>query len=345
MTKGSRLWLFWIVTLALAFALPVAAVEIVLGSWFFDANGLRFLNVPRNIVVQHDTSSLIDGGGIAVYRRDRYGLRGDYGVPSEIDVLAIGGSTTNEGFVSEGQTWVDVLRRELNRLGRSLNVVNAGVDGHSTVGHIRSFEVWFPRIPELRPSYVIAYVGLNDVEVEAYETYNAIDSAGIWTRLTRALKSNSALVNLYRRLRGVQMVHGSGAVTGEFVFDDPESANHEMRYIHRLGAYEGRLRHLQSLIRKFGAIPIFVTQPRGNYRVLDGHVFGLSPRAVDTYIVTRLFNDKTLKLCRETGGICIDLAAELQFEDGDFYDLNHTSPRGSEKIGSYLARKLHDLLD
>ena len=180
----------------------------------------------------------------------------------------------------------------------------------------------------------------------AYEVYDAIESPGRWARLTRALKNNSALVHLYRRFRdsGVQVVHGSGTVTGEFMFENPEDADHEMRYMHRLEAYERRLRRLQSLIRKFGATPIFVTQPRGDYRVIEGRVLGLSPRSVDSYIVTRLFNDKTLELCRETGGICIDLAAELHFEDGDFYDVNHTSPRGSQKIGAYLARTLQEFL-
>lgn len=44
--------------------------------------------------------------------------------------------------------------------------------------------------------------------------------------------------------------------------------------------------------------------------------------------MTRQFDGRTLEECRQAGGICIDLEAELHFEDGDFYDLNHTSPQG-----------------
>jgi len=51
-------------------------------------------------------------------------------------------------------------------------------------------------------------------------------------------------------------------------------------------------------------------------------------------------NQTTLKVCRESGGICIDLERELDFKDEDFYDLTHNTPGGAQKIGHYLAEKL-----
>lgn len=44
------------------------------------------------------------------------------------------------------------------------------------------------------------------------------------------------------------------------------------------------------------------------------------------------------------GGICIDLAKELTFEDEDFYDGAHNTPQGAKKIGRYLYTKLHNVL-
>ncbi|MDP7650174.1 MAG: hypothetical protein QGF38_00525 [Rhodospirillales bacterium] len=38
--------------------------------------------------------------------------------------------------------------------------------------------------------------------------------------------------------------------------------------------------------------------------------------------------------------ICLDLSAELDFKDGDFFDDVHTAPKGSEKIGTYVAEKM-----
>lgn len=52
------------------------------------------------------------------------------------------------------------------------------------------------------------------------------------------------------------------------------------------------------------------------------------------------FNEMSLDLCARAGGICIDLAGELRFEQGDFYDHAHTTAAGSRRIGEYLFGKL-----
>lgn len=49
--------------------------------------------------------------------------------------------------------------------------------------------------------------------------------------------------------------------------------------------------------------------------------------------------------CREVMAVCIDLAAELFFEDGDHYDEVHTTPKGSARIGRYLFEKLKDVIE
>ena len=41
---------------------------------------------------------------------------------------------------------------------------------------------------------------------------------------------------------------------------------------------------------------------------------------------------------------CLDLAAELRFEPGDFYDYEHNTPQGARKIGQWLAGKLAGLV-
>ncbi len=47
-----------------------------------------------------------------------------------------------------------------------------------------------------------------------------------------------------------------------------------------------------------------------------------------------------MKACREKKAICLDLSAELEFKDGDFFDDVHTAPQGSAKIGIYVAEKI-----
>jgi hypothetical protein len=54
-------------------------------------------------------------------------------------------------------------------------------------------------------------------------------------------------------------------------------------------------------------------------------------------------NRRTMKVCRALEAICIDLAGELFFGENDTYDLFHTTPRASRRIGVYLYEKLKDV--
>ena len=86
----------------------------------------------------------------------------------------------------------------------------------------------------------------------------------------------------------------------------------------KLRAYRARLVQLNALIRKFGARPIYVTQPRVDGRLVDGQwqqIAG-SDGARDTATVAAI-NRTTLAFCRDTGATCIDLAGQLDFAPGD----------------------------
>jgi hypothetical protein len=51
-----------------------------------------------------------------------------------------------------------------------------------------------------------------------------------------------------------------------------------------------------------------------------------------------------MEVCRTWHITCLDLAAELRFTEGDFYDYEHNTPRGAEKIGRWLSGKLAGLV-
>ena len=123
---------------------------------------------------------------------------------------------------------------------------------------------------------------------------------------------------------------------------------------------------LAERVREWGAVPMFVTQSRGDSKVVDGKIMGLettrthvgdvhvdgilgrlvvtNTNGVDYYLMLSLFNRAMLQVCRAVEGICIDLAGELQFQTGDFYHHTHNASRGTERIGAYLFRKLRERL-
>lgn len=328
-------------------------LELAFGSWF-DPRPAIPVRVPRNVEIVFDATNYYPGGGRFVYRRDRYGLRGDYGSLSDIDVLAIGGSTTNELYVGEGQTWADVLAAEFRANGRAISVANAGVDGHSTVGHLRSFESWFPALPGLRPRYVLAYVGINDVHLELEENarYDSFlrDSAG--ERLRRYLRDNSALYEAYRvsigllRAKRTRLLHGSvdwGAAEWQEAQHPSELPDLKGRLAQLRDDFGNRLALLIDRIRDFGADAIIVTQHRATYR-RSGDRLLVSGSGVGDYQVQTLFNARAMEVCRSRTAICIDLAAEIEFAIDDFQDYVHTTPQGSRRIGEFLHAKLKDVV-
>lgn len=351
---------FWktlrLVTINLAVLVAgLVTAELVFGGWVFGEN-YGAMPIPKDFKRRFDVSKLYDGD-TSTFIRDEHGLRGSYPDPSQIDILLIGGSTTNELFVSEGQTWGDVMARSFREAGREMVVVNAGVDGQSTIGHLKNFDLWFPKIPGLKARYMLAYVGINDLGVAM-----ASGKLTKWDHMEdrhrtfkRYLLNNSALYALFRNVRGMiyarnaHLVHTMGNYAGsdwQPAPIPPDIAAARERYADHLGAYAGRLHELARRIRAWGAEPIFITQHRSDYRILDGRVLGrkLEDGSIDTGLYADLmaFNQVTLETCREVGAICVDLAGELFFEDGDHYDALHTTPRGSAKIGRYLFDRLHD---
>lgn len=336
--------------------LLLVPVELVMGSWVF---GPKFgaLNVPRDVTRHFDATGLYPGGGPIRYVRDSYGLRGDYGRPADVDLLVIGGSTANEIYVDEGKTWSSVLAGGLGAAGLDLKVANGAVDGQSTVGHLKAFEVWFPMIPGLRPRYVLAYVGINDIALEASAPADDMRNPTLAVRARNFLANHSAIYGMVRTIRGhlrardAQLLHGSGvSFRHEWVEAVPQPDVEAARpaFAARLAAYEERIEALSVRIREFGATPIFVTQVRYEYQVRNGRVFGVLDRRgafnLEAYVAMTLFNRSLLAACRRVGAICVDLASELEFENGDFYDNLHTTPAGSRRIGDYLAAKLRPIL-
>jgi len=339
---------------ALLILAVLVIAEAVFGSWFFGPNLGLLLNVPRNVEIRHDVSNFIPGGGIAVYRKDEYGFRGTYDTPAAIDMLVIGGSTTNELYTDEKDTWVEVMRRALARNGKNLVVVNAAVDGHTTVGHIRSFDHWFPNVPGLKPRHVLAYIGINDMYTDEHERYDVMTPEGLWQRIRARVRNSSAIYNLIRTVRGsirarrVRLVYGSGRPRDlkPVPVKDIEKIRARLakELARDIAAYRERAKLLAGRIKGFGAQPIFVTQMRGDSFVVDGRLMGVGGGGLVDRLTLGLFNQVTMAVCRAAGGICIDLGKELLFAPSDFDDYVHPLPAGSRKIGEFLAARLGGVL-
>lgn len=354
--KLHRLFRIVAVNVALLVA-AIVVLELIFGHWI-RSDHLGRLNIVRG-QREYDVSHLYHTDHpVITYTRDEYGLRGDYSSPDSIDILTIGGSTTDQRDLADGQTWQDVLEREFAKRGRRVVVVNAGVDGQSTYGHIKDFDWWFPYIPNLHARYYLFYVGINDFFREEGHWFDALEK-GTPLSVTGQISEKSALYNVARMIHGTfharvvyDLTHRSIDFSKHRWTDRPLLDNHPALMHDRLEAYRGRLRELCARVAEAGGTPIFVTPPSRRYRKTPGGVVGSAEtfpferqeaNGMDYYYMIRLLDDVTMEVCHECGGVCIDMAAETTWDNDDFYDYVHNTPKGAQKVGRYLYEKLKPL--
>jgi len=340
----------------LVLLVALVLVELLFGAWVRH-DSLNRLNIVRDRQVQFSTAHLYDSAtGVSNYTRDKYGLRGNFRQPAEITVLTVGGSTTDQRYVSDELTWQAVLQRELAAAGKLVVFGNAGVDGQSTVGHLKSFEWWFPLIPGLKPEYIIFYVGINDFYRQSEVDYDDLRTSRDKRTLRQLLREYSALYHLTYTIYGVYQTkvrhragHGKVDFTTMQWTTAPLRDDHSALMITTLQQYRPRLQLLIEQTRALGAVPIFVTQPTHWYRIKNGqsegaaeitHFAGAKINGVDRHLMMRLLDAATCEVAAGNGLLCIDIGATENWKDEDFYDFTHMTPSGAEKLGKKMAASL-----
>lgn len=339
----------------LALLIPV---ELVLGNWVrpMSLGDLRRFSIPIGLRYTFDPSVLYPANGVttATYTRDEWGLRGTASSLREIDVVTVGGSTTDQRYLDDQWTWQAVAERELRVAGRPLVFTNAGVDGQSTVGHAFNFRYWFPLLEGLRPRVVLFYLGINDVlKGDDRETYDRSVDATAW-------RNKSVLFQLYKVVHGNLRAREVGVTHGHL---RPEASEFTSEGLMSPSEREALARdvtttfliHVDGLrqdVVAWGAVPIFVTQTafgwnadRQSPRGLRGQVrmHGRTTNFADVAFVHQHLNRGLMEYCGARGITCFDLAADLALGADDYYDPLHNAPAGAEKIGRFLAERITKL--
>lgn len=312
----------------------VVATELIFGTWFradpLDSTGLE-RDRALTVSVRAEPH---------VYRRDHWGLRGAGVDPATITVLTVGGGGTDQPHLPEEWTWQAVMERELRAMGSQAVIANAGIDGQSTLDQLRAFQDWFPHVPGLKPRFVLLAAGYND---EA-DPPPSPGPAATWLR-------HSALIRLIASASGPADASAGAYAPVDFAtLKWTDQAGGLVDHTAALAAYRERLKALAQAAHAMGAVPVLVTQVRGDAKLVDGNPWGVVADApggnngLDRFHALTAFNRATREVCRDEGLLCLDMASELVFETDDFHDYLHMSPRGAEKIGRWLAGKLAGLV-
>ena len=331
----------------------IAAFELALRTIYFNDPWQRTqeANILRNFQFSYDISQLYVSDSPNVdYVRNQYGLRDSCVSPEEIEILTIGGSTTDQRYVSLSSTYQSIIEERMEESSVTFGCVsNAGVDGHSTWGHLYSFENWFPLIPELNPKIILLYVGVND----AIFIRSSSPNTGFDTRRTDGIKGFlkrfeivRAILPIYHFLKqkndnasAAYAGHAPKPYTNDDYVVSIMNEQTELLSAQNALAFRSRMVSLLSEIQELGAKPLCVTQPHRFVKEIDGelrgveNVFGEGFSGMDFDYSLRKVNEVIFDLC---GSNTVDLYSH-EFSNSHFYDGVHTTASGSEEIGRVIA--------
>ena len=338
-------------------------IELVFGTWFQEAHALHQFTKPRNVALVQPNPFPGDPTTIQ-YTRDEYGFRGLDTDIGNIDIITVGGSTTDQRFLDDSKTFQSVLKAKFAADRKDVHIVNAGIDGQSTVGHISNFASWFDKIDGLRSRYILYYVGINDVLRLSGNDSDVVTAQSPALTWQLYIREKSVFYQLYilakQYLRPHPLIHaftGDNIAVDQPLVDQPLIQDYSSPQVTAsLEQLKNRIRELASLTRKMNAMPIFVTQRSARWNRKHGRVMGIAKydiggenefsalgpvNGVDIYNIENLISQSIIKACQEVGGICLDLMQEIKFDlRENFYDPVHTTSSGAVVVGNYLYEHL-----
>jgi lysophospholipase L1-like esterase len=270
-------------------------------------------------------------------------------------VVAVGGSTTECFYLSDGNDWPAQLLARMQPEMPSLWINNAGLDGHSTFGHQVLLDDY---VVKLKPDVVLFMVGVNDIGVETMRSYDAdmLNKTGFKNWLV----NHSAILSTISSIRRAAAAKNMG-LSHQFVpLSELKPLEISADSIQRAVAAQagGRAafsQRVQSLLRtctENGIRPVLITQALLWGDTLDP-VTGLSLANVELHeggngsmrwAVLESYNDILRQLAREQGVPLIDLAQKMPKSTAYFYDAYHFTNAGGHKVAELLAPELEILL-
>jgi hypothetical protein len=338
--KFSTLALLAAVNLILI-AIAVAAIEFAFGDWHAAYMPPLGAVVDRTYVYR---PGLYEPAGDIVYSRDKYGLRGVHEPLPQVQLVTVGGSTTDQRYIDDTQTWQEVLR---SRSGTT--VANAGSDGMTSFGHIVAVSEWLHQLPGFSPKYYLHYLGANDASLSAAD--HAYDRSGHDSPWLSDVRKRSIIVKSFvkgwlafsgpREVNHGQVRLGPGATE---MINASADKNEIENFIQN--TYAPNLRKLIALHRERNESVIFVSQQANpalvRWNANDTFVSAQFPDIQRWAVALRLINPATQSVCAEAADIChfSDAGGKLVLEPADFYDLVHQTPSGTRKLGEFLAKDL-----
>jgi lysophospholipase L1-like esterase len=355
--------------LAILFGLFLAfcLMEVVLRIY----NPFEFRVKGDNIVLTKNKKAVIENTEIPgldstiIHQKNKLGFRGE-DPPGNLEdftsIVTVGGSTTECYYVGEGKAWPAQLNKKLQSRFDNIWLNNAGLDGHSTFGHRILIESY---LKDLRPTYILFLVGINDVGRTDLGSYDQNLSRrdkpssklkSIFVSFAEISETASMALNIYRSLKARRHALFHKLIElqklPQMTLSDEQRQRVLSSHGPTLDAYASRLTNLAELCKKNGISPIFVTQPALYGNSVDSETgVDLSLMQVDEehngalkWEILERYNDITRAVASKTNTLLIDLSRMMPKDSRYYYDFVHFNNEGCSRVATIIESVLSEKL-
>src|SRR5262245_51284274 len=266
-------WVLRITTLVVTFLITSEIALRIYNPFPFRVRGDRIvLPVHQRYTITHAGTTRLDPVTHVV--KNSVGFRGPE-PPRDwsrwFTIVAVGGSTTECLFLSDGRTWTDQLARRAAAVRRDVWINNAGLEGHSTFGHLVLLR---QVVITMRPTIAIFLIGNNDMKLATASRLDEALNPQNLSRTHRALtfaaahsETGAVAENLIRMARTFRANMGDGVLSPaemsvrrhvEAAEGAALLAEHRVKY---LDGYARRVAEMVETSRRYGIEPVLATQP------------------------------------------------------------------------------------
>lgn len=309
--------------------------------------------LPKNQKYSLPNSNFTKISKNALHTKNSIGFRGEEwdANSKRVKMLFVGGSTTECFYTDDQKHWPFLVSK---KLGAGYLVNNAGLNGHSTFGHISLLNGF---LAQLKPNYAFFLIGIND----SANTDNGANSFD--TKLTKRnlqyyvlqIEEYSRLVNLMHSFYRSYQAYKLGVKDGVEWKLMPQK---EARPLENLAFaevienhtqaqenYKNRILEIIEICKKSNVKPIFITQPLLFGKGIDPST-GVDLQHYQVYLFDggqyynklELYNNTLRNICLTKGVNIIDLANLLPKDSRYYVDDMHFSDEGCEKVSEIVIQ-------
>ena len=335
----------------ISFLLIILLFELVNGFWFSSKleKELLKINALYNINIEIDPNDYYESNKKIAYTRNQFGFRDNCDGPNKIDMISIGGSTTDQRYIDFENTFQKKLQNRLEESKINLCISNAGVDGHTSLGHVLSLENWFPLIENFKPKYYFLYIGINDAVFIGQNNQQKDEKNNFLAYLKFKIKQNSYLYWFYNKFKNYFMQYDNKFgilahkknIKNFYEYSSQKTNKHfENDLIKNSLQFRKNFSKILESIKDSKSNAICLTQPhrflKNNLGIKNAFKYNeryLNGKDLDFSL--QLINQHIKELCQKNNAIFLD-TGDLNFEEDDFYDFVHLNNKGNAKLADFL---------